>query len=68
MLGVPSSHEEAMAPGCWRIAVAQKLADLEDPALGQPASMSIHEEATYSTVPPTAVMNNPVLYKQDAAE
>src|SRR5947208_14761793 len=34
-----------------------------------PASMSIHEEATYSTVVPTmGVMNNLVLYKQDVPQ
>src|SRR5882724_623079 len=34
-----------------------------------PASMSIHEEATYSTVVPImGVMNNLVLYKQDVAQ
>jgi peptide/nickel transport system substrate-binding protein len=34
-----------------------------------PASMSIHEEATYSTVVPVmGVMNNLVLYKQDVAQ
>ena len=34
-----------------------------------PASMSIHEEATYSTVVPImGVMNNLVLYKQDVPQ
>src|SRR5205085_4292437 len=34
-----------------------------------PASMSIHEEATYSVVVPImGVMNNLVLYKQDVAQ
>jgi peptide/nickel transport system substrate-binding protein len=34
-----------------------------------PASMSIHEEATYSTVVPMmGVMNNLVMYKQDVAQ
>src|SRR6266568_5443144 len=34
-----------------------------------PASMSIHEEATYSTVLPImGVMNNLVLYKQDVPQ
>src|SRR5262245_9184257 len=34
-----------------------------------PASASIHEEATYSTVIPfMPVMNNLVMYKQDAAQ
>src|SRR5438045_5074258 len=51
-------------------AVAQKSGGvLKIQHWDSPASMSIHEEATYSTVVPTmGVMNNLVLYKQDVPQ
>ena len=51
-------------------AVAQKSGGvLKVQHWDSPASMSIHEEATYSTVVPIMeVMNNLVLYKQDVAQ
>src|SRR5947209_16117124 len=52
------------------IAVAQKSGGtLRIQHWDSPASMSIHEEATYSTVLPImGVMNNLVLYKQDVPQ
>src|SRR5947207_7146960 len=51
-------------------AVAQKSGGvLKIQHWDSPASMSIHEEATYSTVVPImGVMNNLVLYKQDVPQ
>src|SRR5438270_760558 len=52
------------------IALAQKSGGiLRIQHWDSPASMSIHEEATYSTVVPVMeVMNNLVLYKQDVPQ
>src|SRR5215212_10189552 len=64
------------------VAVSVVAVGLASPALAQksggvlkiqhwdsPASMSIHEEATYSTVVPMmGVMNNLIMYKQDVPQ
>src|SRR5436305_5544936 len=58
----------ALASG--NIALAQKSGGtLRIQHWDSPASMSIHDEATYSTVLPImGVMNNLVLYKQDVPQ
>jgi len=55
---------------CARPAPAQKAGGvLKIQHRDSPASMSIHEEATYSTVVPImGVMNNLVMYKQDVPQ
>jgi len=58
LLAVPGFAAEPKHGGIWHIYHRDS-----------PASASIHEEATYSTVIPfMPVMNNLVMYKQDAAQ
>ena len=60
----------ACSPSPLRGRLAQKAGGtLRVQHWDSPASMSIHEEATYSTVVPMmGVMNNLVLYKQDVPQ
>ena len=58
LLAVPGFAAEPKHGGIWHIYHRDS-----------PASASIHEEATYSTVIPfMPVMNNLIMYKQDAAQ